>query len=180
MNGQPQCPEQDELEEVRARRIETLRQIWHNLADGTNLYDGRLVLSEAVLAEVVQYYLSDLAIIKKRYNIHGRIKRHKIAGLMTAAILRFRPIQLIGESYENDAELYANEFFALIHALSVCGEKNEQMKLTIVEENWFPAWLDSFMYLLHHRNYTSESLIMIFETICHLRGNRGAELEEPG
>jgi hypothetical protein len=30
----------------------------------------------------------------------------------------------------------------------------------------FYAWLDRFIYLLRERNYTSESLIVVFETLC--------------
>src|SRR4051812_23001380 len=101
----------DDFEAIREKRLATLRGIWSTLVDGNPLYQDRLKLDEAALSEVVQFYLKDLAVIKLRYNIRGRIKRHKIAGLMTAAILRFRPIRLVGEAYENDAELYANEFF---------------------------------------------------------------------
>jgi hypothetical protein len=29
-----------------------------------------------------------------------------------------------------------------------------------------PEWFDRFKYLLHERNYTSEALMMVFETLC--------------
>lgn len=170
---------EDDLEAIGAKRLATLRGIWRTLVANNLFYENRLVLSEAALGEIVEFYLSDLRIIKRRYNIRGRIKRHKIAGLMTSAILRFRPIHVVGGHYENDAELYANEFFAIIHALAICGERNDQtLRIEILSEDWFGAWLDSFMYLLHHRNYTSESLIMIFETLSLLRHNAGTEEEE--
>ena len=90
--------------------------------------------------------------------------------MMAGAILRFRPIIPIVERIESEYELVANELFAVIHGVAVCGEYNlTDGRFDIVDEEWFDPWLKDFIYLLHYRHYTSEALIFTFETLTWLR-----------
>lgn len=34
--------------------------------------------------------------------------------------------------------------------------------------DWFDQWLEEFVYLLHSRNHTAESLIFIYQTISRI------------
>ena len=46
-----------------------------------------------------------------------------------------------------------------------------------MNEDWFEPWLKDFVYLLHHRNYTSEGLIFVYETVCHMKFPENLEKE---
>ena len=159
------------VDEIREKRVCTLIGLWRSLVESGKLSEDRLKLSTPLLNETVEYYLGDLESIKRRYKIqNSRIQLHKIAGMMAGAILRFRPIIPIAETIESDYEVVANELFAVLHGIAVCGEYNlRDGRLDIVEEEWFDPWLKDFVYLLHYRHYTSEALIFVFETLTWLR-----------
>ena len=156
---------------IREKRARTLIGTWKSLIQTGKFSDQRLKLSIPLLNETVEYYLGDLESLKRRYKIQdSRIQLHKIAGMMTAAILRFRPIIPIVDKIDSPYEVVANELFAVLHGIAICGEYNLiDGRLDIVEEEWFDPWLKDFVYLLHYRHYTSEALIFTFETLTWLR-----------
>jgi hypothetical protein len=156
---------------IREKRARTLIGTWKSLLQTGKFSDQRLKLSKPLLNETVEYYLGDLESIKRRYKIqNSRVQLHKIAGMMAGAILRFRPIVPIVDKIESEYELVANELFAVIHGIAICGEYNlTDGRLDIVNEEWFDPWLKDFVYLLHYRHYTSEALIFTFETLTWLR-----------
>lgn len=163
--------EGDVVEETKEKRLNTLLGVWSIVTQRGLIPGDRMDVNHAVLSEVVAYYLSDLSVIKHRYRIQGKISPYKIAGLTTAAILRFRPVSLRAGDYKGDSEVYANEIFAIIHGLSICGEDvHALLDRAVVRQPWFRLWMKDFVFLLHHRNYTSESLIMIYETLCLASG----------
>jgi hypothetical protein len=153
-----------DFEALRRKRTGVLLQIWDHLIDEKIIDPSRFKLAYPLLNEVIEHYLSDVKVLKCRYGIDDKIQLHKIAGLMTALILRYRPIIPIIDEYHDKREIYINEFYAIIHGLAICGEYSLKECEKISEQPWFNGWVSDFTYLLHHRNHTPESLIFIFET----------------
>jgi hypothetical protein len=163
-------------ESVRQKRLETILGVWQSLLDSQKLSGKRMQLSPPLLNEVVEHYLADVRVIKMRYGISERIQLHKVAGLMTSSILRYRPVVPLVDSYDSSYELCANEILALYQGIAICGEYTARDgHLQIIQEDWFDRWFNSFLYLLHHRNYTAESVIFIYETLCCLKFPKNLE-----
>ncbi len=167
----------DVLQPIREKRTQTLIGVWDSLVASNKFDPARLKLSVPLVNEVIEHYLSDYIILKKRYKIEdSRIQLHKVAGLMSAAILRYRPIIPLIDEYASDYEISANEILAVIQGIAICGEYTaKDSHLEILDESWFERWFRDFLYLLHCRNYTAESLIMIYETICCLKFPKNLE-----
>jgi hypothetical protein len=159
------------IDAIREKRVRTLIGTWKSLVQTGKFSQQRLTLSPPLLNETVEYYLGDLESLKRRYKIQkSRVQLHKVAGMMAGAILRFRPIIPLVDKIDSPYEVVANELFAVIHGIAICGEYNlTDGRLDIVDEHWFEPWLKDFMYLLHYRHYTSEALIFTFETLTWLR-----------
>ncbi|GHV14991.1 hypothetical protein AGMMS49938_12160 [Fibrobacterales bacterium] len=139
--------------------IETFKQF---IEDCDKFY-----INGSLLEDVIQHYVSDLDILKKRYN-SSCIKLPKIAGLMANSIVRFKPI-VLKNSKENlsKKEKSINESFAIYHGLCICSDFSKGVELeTFLKSTDFNSWFDDMLYLLRNRNYTSESLIVIFKTLC--------------
>lgn len=160
-------PEAD-LAEIREKRVKVLRGVWGLLVQKKYIDNTRFTLSNSLVDEVITHYSDDLGITKIRYNIEGEAQLHKVAGLMAASILRYRPIVPM-QDFSDPKDVYANEDFAILHGLAVCGEHEPKVASIIQSEAWFKIWWSDFRYLLHRRNYTAESLSMIFETLCLFR-----------
>lgn len=158
----------EEKDAARLKRTKTLIGVWDILVASGEIDGECLKLSAPLVNEVIEHYLADLEIIKKRYRIENRIQLHKVAGLMAGAIMRFRPVIPIGDVFTNELDIYANEILSIYHGLAICGEyidKDERIGISL--EPWFAGWIKNFIYLLHHRTYTSESIILIYETLCY-------------
>lgn len=154
------------LDEVRLKRIQTLKGVWDMLTSHGGLDSQRLRLSPWLLNEVIEHYIGNLIILKRRYKIEQRIQLYRIAGLTTYAVVRYRPVIPLVDVLESAKELYANETLAVIHGVAVCGEFTSNDKvMTILAEDWFQVWYNDFLYMLHYRNYTPEDLIFTYETL---------------
>ena len=156
---------------IREKRVKTLIGVWDSLVSNGKIDPRRQNLSTPLINEVVEHYIADLIVLRIRYKIeNSKIQLHKIAGLIAASILRYRPVIPLVESFNSDYELYANEILAVMHGIAICGEYTEKDgPLEIIDEDWFDQWLKDFLYLMHCRHTTPESLIFIFETLCCLR-----------
>ncbi len=164
-------PEELDLERIRRKRIETLIGVWDILLQNKKFDSSRLRLSPPLVNEVIEQYLADYSVLKVRYKIQGtKIQLHKIAGLLTASILRFRPVIPLVNEYESDYEMCANEILAVIQGVAICGEYTaKDGHLALTQEAWFNEWFKDFIFLLHRRNYTAESVIFVYQTLCCLR-----------
>ena len=164
---------------IRAKRTQTLLGVWNTLVANGQLSATKFKLSAPLVNEVIEQYVADLGILKKRYRIEQRIQLHKIAGLMTAAILRFRPVIPLVEEYTSEYDMCANELLAIFHGVAICGEyTTKDGCLDVIAEDWFNRWLRDFLYLLHYRNHTPESLMFIYETLCCVRFRANLEKSE--
>ena len=157
------------LEDLRKKRMQTLLGVWKALLEA-DLVSDAYRLNSLLINEVVEHYISDVQVLKQRYRIEDRIKLHKVAGLMTSSIIRFKPAVPHAEDKIKIYDPFINELFAIIHGLAICGEcEQDDEYLALTEEPWFDQWLNDFRYLLRYRNHTAESLIFIFQTLCELR-----------
>jgi len=149
---------------IKTKRLSTIVSIWDHLITNKTVDNDRFKLSTPLINEIVEHYINDLRAIKCRSRITGKIQLHKVAGLMAALIIRYRPIILIDDKYVNDKEMYINELFAITYGLAICGEHSLEQCEKLSNSEWFTPWINDFMYLLHSRNHTPESLIFIFQT----------------
>jgi len=127
-------------------------------------------LDPVQLAETAIQYSSDCKILKVRYGEHeNKIQPPKIAGLMASSINRYRPIT-IREGFATTKRPPLNELLAIFNGIFICSEfpakdKGRALK-DFTKDEFFTKWLKDFVHILRYRNYTSESLVMIYETFC--------------
>ncbi|MDR2582947.1 MAG: hypothetical protein LBC75_05650 [Fibromonadaceae bacterium] len=156
-------------EELLNDKMFSLVKVWAGLLH-SGLVDGTIFsFNHSIATKVVTHYLSDLKILKIRYGIKDRVQYTKIAGLMANAILKYRPIVPIKGNQVGIEESKCNELLAVCHGIFVCVE-NQQLNVKIMKELFtdvlFKDWANKFLHLLRERNYTAESLVMVFETLC--------------
>ncbi len=156
-------------EELLNDKMFSLVKVWAGLLH-SGLVDGTIFsFNHAIATKVVTHYLSDLKILKIRYGIKDRVQYTKIAGLMANAILKYRPIVPVKGNQVGIEESKCNELLAVCHGIFVCVE-NQQLNVKIMKELFtdvlFKDWANKFLHLLRERNYTAESLVMVFETLC--------------
>lgn len=153
---------------VKEKRIECICQSFKMLVDAGLISADTMYMSTPLLEETVEYYFSDMDTLKKRYNIVDKIQLYKIAGLLASAIVKIKPIVPMPtlEFFSDDKEIYANDLLAIYVGLAICSEYD--IEYCITNEPWFNEWLNNFIFLLHHRRYTAESLMFIFETISRI------------
>ena len=86
---------------------------------------------------------------------------------MTNLIVKYRPIVPLEAG--NDPSEYINEIFAIYHALCICADFSDGEELLAFENMAdYSEFYKDMRYLLN-RNYTPESLIMVFKTLCLCR-----------
>jgi hypothetical protein len=162
------------------KRYKTLLGIWDKLSRSPYFVDnGDTIyhLNESLLGAVVVHYICDLKTLKMRYGIDGKIQFPKIAGLMTNAIAKYKP--LVPRIGNNNLQktLGANEIFAVFYGLCVLFDveilpggdiktKVGEAVKKFMETPLGLKWRKNMHYLLNCRNYTAESLIAVFETLC--------------
>jgi hypothetical protein len=173
-----------EEKSIVRKRMEILLYVWDLLLKSRILSGNQEGifhhLNKNILGEVITHYIYDVRVLKQRYNIPERINFAKIAGLMTFAILKYKPIvPRQGDYYLKENSLKANEIFAMFHGLSVLfdfdvlgkdGEKIRREKSSVIkdflESSIGQKWKRDFKHLLYCRNYTAENLVMTFESLC--------------
>jgi len=120
-------------------------------------------LDSKIVSTVVEHYLDDLDTLKTRYG-YKTVQLPKIAGLMTNLLVKYRPI--MPTDIENDPYPRVNELFAIHHALCICSEFSDGLELEAFEKTArYDSFIEDMLYLLN-RDFTSESLIMVFKTLC--------------
>lgn len=155
----------EDLSAIKEKRMRLLLGLWEYFLETGWLNKDEVNISYPVINEIVEHYCTDYTVLKFRYKITDRIERPKIAGLMVALIMRYRPIYLLTQTCKSTEALYANETLAIIYGLSVCLEDSLKEATDILNQHWFNIWFDDFKYLLHQRHYTAESLTFIFKTL---------------
>lgn len=115
--------------QIRFKRIKTLQGIYKLITDGWDP-NYPTILHDVLVASTVEQYLRERRLLKIRDKIPDKIQRHKVAGLMTSAIVSNRPIQVPAPgSPEGVSNSFDNEYFAVIHGLAICAEDYDDGKL---------------------------------------------------
>lgn len=124
---------------------------------------GLYTLNTKIVSKVIERYIDDLNILKKRYDCK-RVQLSKIAGLITNLIVRYRPVVPLDTG--NDPHRDMNDSFALYHALCICSDFSEGVELEDFENSdKYHTFMEDMKYLFS-RNFTPENLIMVFKTLC--------------
>ena len=144
------------------KRIFVISNTMSDFLERNSLYNT-YGLNKGALTKVAKCYLDDLAVLKKRYGCKT-VQLPKIAGLMTNLIVKYRPI--VPLSATNDPSEYINEVFATYHALCICSDFSNGEELLEFEKTTTCSEFYKDMRYLLNRNYTPESLIMVFKVLC--------------
>jgi hypothetical protein len=151
---------------LMAKRVRSLALAW---AAVNPPHKDVFVFNPSIVVKTIRHYIEDLNILKKRYGIPNRIQAPRIAGLMTNAILKYRPLVPKDGKQKNIDNNAVNEYLAIYHGISICANfetGGTRIITDLINKPFFDEWLKRFVFLLHERNYTTESLIVIFETLC--------------
>jgi hypothetical protein len=156
--------------ELEEKRIKSLFGAFWILSKHGDIDSNRFTLNRSLLKLVVSHYLKDLHLLKERYGIKDKVQPQKVAGLTTAAVMRFRPVLPKNGSDENLFNGDENEVLAIFHGLCMCAERGNgkidmQLVKSLMSKSEFPEWLANFIYLLKFREYTAESLAMVFDAL---------------
>lgn len=158
----------------RAKYLDaTLNHILNLKMAGRNnfLMKDIFTLNRSLALKTIRFYVQNIDTLKDIYGIEDKVAASKIAGLMASAILRFRPLVPIDGKveWEEIEDNECNEFLAIYHGLNICAAEHPngiEMMNEFMVSPAFDKWFKQFMYLLLEREYTAESLIVIFETLC--------------
>jgi hypothetical protein len=130
------------------------------------------VLNKSLALKTVKFYDQKLKDMRTTHSAEDKVEDSRIAGMMADAILKFRPLVPINGNDVIEVEdieyNVCNEFLAIYHGISICSAGYENGPLLMGEfmsGKLFDRWLERFLYLLE-QDYTMESLVMIFETLC--------------
>jgi len=170
----------DNEEKIVKKRLKTYLGIWDKASRSPYFIDnGETIyhLNENLLGAAISHYIDDYRTLKALYRIKGKIQVPKIAGLMTNAIVKYKP--LVPRIGNNNLEksLMANEVFAVFYGLCVLFDTeilpDGDVKVNIgnlirnfLETETGLKWRKNMHYLLNARTYTAENLIAVFETLC--------------
>lgn len=157
-----------DIDELKTIRMKALVKVWYDILVALKA-DQIFVFNLAIATDVVNHYVDDLDFLKRRYGITDRAQPPKVAGLMANAILKYRPL-VPRDGRQKDIEgNTVNETLAIYHGICVCAEhqtSGADAMVTLFANPQFKDWHNRFIFMLRERNYTSENLIMVFETLC--------------
>jgi hypothetical protein len=167
-----------EYSELWKKRIATLAQAFNEFIR-LPVFEPekeKLSLDGFALDDAVNHYLSDLAVLKRRYKVKRKAQLHRVAGLLVAALMRYRPIRYLGTRDVPGSTgrwiAFVNESFAVHVGVAICGEYYASRGASIQSDVLAPHrealahWHGSMTYLIGQRNFTSEALALVFETLC--------------
>ncbi len=164
---------QTEREQMLGNRMKTLARAWAKLAFAGRIDKDIFILNHSIATKVIRYYAQDIEVLKTRYGIPDKVQAPKIAGLMANAITKFRPVVPINGRQQDIENVDCNELLAIYYGICICANSAEsssghQLMADLVSRVEFSDWFKRFIYLLRERNYTSEALVMVFETLCFM------------
>jgi hypothetical protein len=152
------------------KRARSLAVSWRVASMASDLpYKGLFTFNRSIASKAVRHYSKDLDVLRNRYNIPHLVQAPKVAGLMASAVLKYRPLVPTNCKQGDIEDNEVNEYLAIWHGIIVCANFKDDGKYAmgdLARKPFFDEWLKRFVYLLRERNYTSESLVMVFETLC--------------
>lgn len=158
-------------DDLLKKRIVTILGVWDELRDKYPALFSECHLERELLREAVESYLDDrdAYMARRRISPPNRIMFHKVAGMMAAAICKYRPIQFTGPSTSKRDSLLQNELLALWNGIALCAEpylKNLDVLKGMVDDEPFTVWKSEFLQLLHLRPDSAQAIIVIFHSMC--------------
>jgi hypothetical protein len=165
MNRSSEEEIQKRTEEIRHKRTAQLVGTWTMMQRQFKDLDGTAFLHLHLVAETIERYLRDREALIARHNIRGRIQRHKIAGLMAAAIVKTRPIQLYDDTGKAARVSKDNEYLAVAHGIAVCAEGQLDESRKLIALPMFGIWCSDLIYQLRNRHDCAPWCSLVFETL---------------
>jgi hypothetical protein len=165
------CGGSDEPSEdaIRSTRTETISGAYTLMQEFKEVSENTVLCYDTV-ARTVEDYLRERKALKDRDKIPSRIQRHKVAGLMTLCIVRFRPLQDFfpdGGGLTSMSDSQFNEKFAVFHGVAICAEDcNEERIKALLNNPHFRPWVDNFVELLRSGCPCPMTIIQIYGTLC--------------
>jgi len=163
----------DLLDSIWFKRTRTINESYEEFVEKGDIRKSEIFLSKEQVGRAVDFYISEYQIYKLKYRVKGTFQLHRVAGLLAAALVRHRPIQLKSPDFksESDSEARLNELFALHVSLSICAEyyvsqEHNVADILTANVNLFNKWKRRMLFLLDSGDFTSESLVLVFETFC--------------
>ena len=163
-NAAGKCKTDDQIRETRA---ETLYASWIKVQEHFEAYALVSNLNTVRVGKVIEDYAMSRENFVNRHKITGRIQKHKVAGLMAAAILKSKPVDVNDRDHSPYYEAtQGNEVLAFWHGLAICAEGAESKEIeALVGHPLFKTWQGDLMSLFEHHPDNPECFALIFETI---------------
>ena len=164
--------DQKERKELVDKRLWSIQEAFDQLKDRFPQTFKDCYLESELLRETVESYLDDRQayMVRNRMARPKRIMYHKIAGLMAAAICKYRPVQFSQDSDTPRVSLLQNEILALWHGIAVCVEtyipRQSEVIMTAYGDESFLEWETQFLSQLHRHADSAQAFIVIFHTLC--------------
>ncbi len=157
-------------EEVRGARKITILAAQLNVAEFYEKIALVPVLSPVRLEKAIDDYVNERDALSARFKIKGRIQRPKVAGLMAAAILKNKPVDLCDRDHSPAPVPYestqGNELLAFWHGLAICAEGATQEQVDrLVGNPLFERWRGDLLVLFENHPANPECFALIFETL---------------
>jgi len=157
-------------DEIRSKRTATLNGVWQSIQQEQKFGLVHTRLDDIRLAKTVEEYLLKMKAIKARDKIQGKIQRHKVAGLMTSAIIHNQPLRAFRpDDFEglDTWDPWGNQVLAIYHGVSLCADAAPEKSVLVFSENpQLSKWVQEFIALLRCGSPCDDSLIHIFGTLC--------------
>ncbi len=153
--------------QIRKTRSETLYAVWYKIVEEFDRLALVPKLNAKTVAKVVEDYIAARDAFVARYKIKDRIQRPKVAGLMAASILKFKPVEMNDRDHSPVYEsTQANELLALWHGLGICAEGASQKSIeAFISTPHFQTWRGDLLCLFEQHPASAEAFVMIFETL---------------
>ena len=146
------CSEEEQDDALKRRlRVNGIAKTFYKMADGwADAERAACNLNEDILRMVVNSYFIDMD-RKKRFHGIKWADAHKRAGYMVKWIMRFRPVQIIGDATKR--VFLANEALSIAHALKMLEISPLRLSRSVKEH---------LLYMLRYRTIDPNGLAMSF------------------
>jgi len=154
-------------DQISQTRKETLHAVWIKVVEELDRLALVPKLNATTVEKVVEDYIATRGAYVARYKIKDRIQRHKIAGLMAASILKFKPVEMNDRDHSPVYEsTQGNEILAFWHSLAICAEGAELKSIEeLCSRPNFEVWKGDLLCLFEQHPGSAEAFSLIFETM---------------
>jgi hypothetical protein len=154
---------------VRERRLTSIFMTWNFMSGDNNPLD--VLLNQTLVLEAVEGYLKDVERLIHADLISDRVQHHKIAGLMAANLLTFKPIVTLDNTEPLQRPFFDNEVFAIRHALMICFQESPADLERFVASDGYQDWFKNTVRFCKRCPVDGRTLIVAFDALAaiHIR-----------